>query len=62
MTTAIDLSKDTLVPVEILWSTHYACPIYKVGDKLYIGKTGEYAGYFDEITDLLKKDQEATDE
>lgn len=51
MTTRVDLSDDTFQSVTILWSKKYECPIYKVGDKMFIEETGEYAGYFDEVED-----------
>lgn len=51
MSTVVDFSDDELMPVEILWSSKYACPIYKVGNKMYIEDTGEYAGYFDDVTE-----------
>lgn len=55
MAQAVDLSDDKLVPVEILWSEKYACPIFKVGDKMYMNDTGEYAGYYDEVTDTAPR-------
>lgn len=49
MATILDLTDDTLQPVTILWSEKYGCPVYKVGEKMYVEDTGEYAGYFDEV-------------
>lgn len=49
MNTRMNLSDDILQPVQILWSEKYVCPIYVVNGKKYVGLTGEYGGYFEEV-------------
>ena len=55
MAQAVDLSDDVLQPVTILWSEKYACPIFQVNGKMYMNDTGEYAGYYDEVTDTAPR-------
>lgn len=49
MNKRMNLTDDTITKPEIFWSEKYACPLYRVGDKTYVGLTGEYGGYFEEV-------------
>lgn len=53
-----DFSDDTFKEVELLWSEKYAMPVYKVGELYFAPDTGQYAGYYTKVNDLVLKDLE----
>lgn len=54
-----DFSNDTTLPVQIVWSTKYAMPIFIVNDgsmgsiKQYAPMSGEYGGYYEDVTEVI---------
>jgi hypothetical protein len=52
----LDFSDDTLMAAEVFWSEKYAMPIYKVGELYFAPESGEWAGYYTEVTDLQLND------
>lgn len=47
-----EVQNENLKEVDILWSEKYSCPIYILADgKRYIPMTGEFAGYYEEVSD-----------
>lgn len=50
-----DLSDDTLVEPKLMWSTKYAVPVFVLptGER-YVPDTGEYAGYYSELSEANK--------
>jgi hypothetical protein len=50
MSKSVDIPKDDLIKVDILWSQKYAMPVFITKDgTMYMPSTGEYAGYYDEL-------------
>jgi hypothetical protein len=46
----MELTNDDLQKVTaIMWSKKYAVPVFLVDGKKYVGSTGEFAGYYEEV-------------